>query len=62
MYDNLTIDQLATRWDVSKATLARWRMEKKGPEYFKIGRKVLYPVSAVVDYEAKQPRKAGQPV
>lgn len=35
--DFLTPDQLAKRWRLHKKSLARWRAEKKGPPYMKLG-------------------------
>jgi hypothetical protein len=60
--ENLTIEDLMTRWGVSLHTLAKWRMEGKGPKYFKIGRKVFYPTLEVLAFEAKRPRFAGSEV
>ena len=31
-------------------TLANWRCEGKGPQWVKLGRKVLYPVSCLEDW------------
>ena len=33
---------LAKRWDVSEATLERWRTEGIGPKYLKLCGRVLY--------------------
>jgi hypothetical protein len=32
-------------------TLQRWRMEGRGPSYLKLGKRVLYPLNAVIAYE-----------
>ena len=40
---------LATRWDVSEATLERWRREGIGPRFLKLQGRVLY---RLVDIEA----------
>jgi predicted site-specific integrase-resolvase len=34
--------QLANRWCVSEATLERWRSEGIGPQYLKLGGRVMY--------------------
>ena len=34
--------QLAEYLQISKRTLERWRLEGKGPKYFKLGSRVLY--------------------
>ena len=59
MSDNLTIKELCKRWGVHRITLAKWRMNKKGPAYIKVGRKVFYPLTAVEAYEAQNLREAG---
>ena len=41
--------QLAARWDVSEATLERWRSEGIGPKFLKLCGRVLY---RQVDIEA----------
>jgi hypothetical protein len=54
----LTAAQLAARWmnSVTLATLATWRSRNTGPAYVKVGGKVLYRVSDVEAYEAKNTR------
>jgi len=50
----LTPAELIERWAGAVShtqTLANWRNEGRGPVYVKIERKVLYPVSAVEEYE-----------
>ena len=49
----LTPKELAARWRLSEQTLSNWRFEKKGPEYIKIGSKVLYPLENVTLFEEK---------
>lgn len=51
--NNLTAADLAARWRgiVSQHTLANWRSHGKGPRYVKVGRKVLYPLDAVEQFE-----------
>lgn len=41
--------QLAARWDISEATLERWRSEGIGPQFLKLHGRVLY---RQVDIEA----------
>ena len=41
--------QLAARWDISEATLKRWRSEGIGPKFLKLCGRVLY---RQVDIEA----------
>ncbi len=50
----LTPAQLVQRWNnsVSVQTLNNWRHKKKGPDFQKIGSRVLYPVGRVLEWEA----------
>ena len=43
---------LATRWDVSEATLERWRTEGIGPKYLKLGGRVLYRLVDIEGFES----------
>lgn len=56
--DFLTPPQLLERWkgQVSAATLATWRSRGNGPPYVKVGGKVLYRVTDVESWEAKNTR------
>ncbi|WP_280500456.1 helix-turn-helix transcriptional regulator [Nocardia farcinica] len=49
----LTPAQLAERYGMSEASLAQWRYLRRGPSYIKAGRKVLYPLAAVEEYERR---------
>ena len=53
---HLTPRELAERWKhtVSMATLANWRSAGQGPQYLKIGGRVLYRRADVEAYEAKR--------
>jgi len=44
--------QLADRWDISEASLERWRTEGIGPLYLKLQGRVLYRLEDVEQYEA----------
>jgi predicted site-specific integrase-resolvase len=44
--------QLADRWDVSEASLERWRTAGIGPVYLKLQGRVLYRLEDVEAYEA----------
>lgn len=44
--------QLAERWDISEASLERWRTEGIGPLYLKLQGRVLYRLEDVEQYEA----------
>jgi hypothetical protein len=57
----LTPAQLIERWHgvVVYQTLANWRCKQKGPDYIKVGEKVLYPLAKVEEYERKFLRSVG---
>lgn len=46
----LNTQQLAEKMKTSQRTLERWRMEGQGPEYYKLGRKVIYKSDDVIAY------------
>jgi hypothetical protein len=48
--------QLARRWSLSPRTLERWRWLKQGPDYIKIGGRVLYALEDVEAFEKAQRR------
>lgn len=48
---SLTETELATRWSMTTKTLYRWRTQNQGPNYMKLGKKILYPLAAVEAYE-----------
>jgi hypothetical protein len=47
---------LARRWRVSERTLERWRWRRQGPEFLKIGGRVVYRLGDVEAYEASRTR------
>lgn len=49
----LTPDELVSRYNrnISVKTLANWRTKGGGPEYIKIGGKIMYSKSSVVLWE-----------
>jgi transposase-like protein len=51
----LTTAQLAERWGIRPETLRRWRMQNKGPSWFRTNGDsghVRYPLAAIEGYEA----------
>ena len=44
--------ELAERWRISPRTLERWRWLRLGPQYVKIGGRVVYLIADVEGYEA----------
>lgn len=49
----LTPDELVSRYkgNISVKTLANWRTKGGGPNYIKVGGKIMYPLSAVMSWE-----------
>lgn len=46
--------ELSRRWSISPRTLERWRWLRQGPQYLKIGGRVVYRLDDVEAYEAQQ--------
>jgi len=53
----LTVDEVATAFKVSPATVRKWRNNKEGPRGFRVGKYVRYRQSAVDDYIAGKEEK-----
>lgn len=51
---HLTQHELAQRWRISPRTLERWRWLQQGPQFLKIGGRVVYRIEDVEAYEAEQ--------
>jgi len=49
----LSQSELAKRWGISPRTLERWRWQREGLKFVKIGGLVRYRLGDVEDYEAK---------
>ncbi len=47
----LTPVALAKRWNLKIGTLVNWRAHKMGPAYVKLGRRIMYQESDVLEYE-----------
>jgi hypothetical protein len=52
----ITEKQLADRWGYSPATLRKWRVEGRGPDYVKIGHGVRYSIETIEEVEKKNIR------
>lgn len=50
---------LADRWQISHKTLERWRYLKVGPDYIKIGGRVVYRIQDVEAFEEQQVVRCG---
>ena len=51
---------LARRWNVSPRTLERWRWLKQGPDYLKIGGRIVYRLEDIEAFEAAQLHRLAQ--
>lgn len=56
----LTEETLAKRLAVSLACLRRWRVERRGPVFVRVGRLVRYRQEDIQSWIAKQPRGGGE--
>ncbi len=54
----MTQTELAERWQISEATLERWRTEVGGPVFLKLGNQVRYRVRDVEAFEAEVLRES----
>jgi hypothetical protein len=50
----ITQNELAQRWEISEATLERWRSQRKGPQFLRLGGQVRYPLVDVESYERER--------
>lgn len=50
--------ELAARWNISHRTLERWRYEGEGPNFIKLGGRVIYRLEDVEAFEAEQLRSS----
>lgn len=46
--------ELSRRWRLSPRTLERWRFQGTGPQYLKVGGRVVYRLEDIEAYEAEQ--------
>ena len=47
-------NELAKRWQISEATLERWRSQRKGPQFLRLGGQVRYRLADVEAYELQK--------
>jgi hypothetical protein len=53
---HLNQQELADRWNISPRTLERWRWVGEGPQFIKIGGRVVYRLEDVEAFERSQTR------
>ena len=51
---HLNQSELAKRWSLSTRTLERWRWQRQGPPFLKVGGRVVYRLEDVEAYEANR--------
>ncbi len=56
----LTPSEVSARYggNITERTLANWRSQGSGPEYTKIGGKIMYPVFKLVEWEQRNTVKS----
>ena len=55
---HLSQTELAARWNISHRTLERWRWTGEGPQFIKIGGRVVYRYEDIEAYEVGQLRSS----
>jgi hypothetical protein len=48
--------ELSRRWSLSPRTLERWRWLKQGPDYLKVGGRIVYRLTDVEAFEVEHLR------
>jgi hypothetical protein len=51
---HLNQSELAKRWSLSARTLERWRWQRQGPPFLKVGGRVVYRLEDIETYETAQ--------
>ena len=46
--------ELSRRWRLSPRTLERWRYQGTGPQYLKVGGRIVYRLADIEAFEAEQ--------
>lgn len=49
----LTTKELSQRWKINPNTIEHWRTNGFGPEFIRIGRKILYSLESILEFEQK---------
>ncbi len=58
---NLLERELAQRWRIALKTLQRWRYQGYGPDFLRIGTRVIYPLHAIEAFERQHLQAMGLP-
>jgi hypothetical protein len=51
--------ELSRRWRLSPRTLERWRYQGTGPQFLKVGGRVVYRLTDIEAFETEQLRETG---
>jgi hypothetical protein len=51
--------ELSRRWRLSPRTLERWRYQGTGPQYLKVGGRIVYRLADIEAYETDQLHASG---
>ena len=54
---HLSQTELANRWRMSPRTLERWRFTGEGPQFIKLGGRVIYRLEDIIAFEDLQVRQ-----
>ena len=57
---HLSQTELAARWNMSHRPLERWRWTGEGPQFVKLGGRVVYRLGDIEAFEVEQLRKNTQ--
>ena len=49
----LTTKELSQRWKINPNTIEHWRTNGFGPEFIRVGRKILYSLESILEFEQK---------
>lgn len=55
---HLNQKELARRWNISHRTLERWRWAAEGPQFMKLGGRVVYRMEDIIAFEQDQLRQS----
>ena len=55
---HLNQQELARRWNISHRTLERWRWAAEGPQFMKLGGRVVYRMEDIIAFEQDQLRQS----
>lgn len=58
---HLNQTELSRRWNISARTLERWRWLREGPQFLKVGGRVVYRLDDVEQFEQANLHQSGMP-